>query len=1344
MSLPNSSTERIKAPLRKYLQMLFYFTLFASAESLFGATYTVSSTADNNAGTGTSGTLRFCINQANAATGSSNILFSIPGTITLVDSLPPIGPNITSISSNGNAIVINGQNLNQVFFIQTGASLSIGSAISVQNGASIGGAGGAGTGNGGGGALGAGGGIFVADGASVTVQGISFNDCQAAGGAGGNSGTMALQGGSGGGGMSAGTGGAATGGGGGGGGGYGGAGGAGNVGGGGGGGLFFSGGAAQLGGGGGASNAQVGNPAPVAPGDNGGSGGTDAAGNLGGVGGTGGANATNGGTGLVLSGGGGGGNATSGTNPGGNGGNSTMGAGGGGGSSGGASGLGGNSTSSFGGGGGGGGTNLGGDGDGGNAGNYGGGGGGGGSTSSAGQGGNGGFGGGGGAADLPASLAGFGNGGFGAGGGGGYANAASGLGGFSAGNGGGGGLTGGGGGAALGGTFFIGANGTLMIQDPFQTSIASIGVAGGIGGTPTGHAGEGLGTDIFLMSSGSLIFDHSTSLTINTAIASDNGAGGGSISLGGLFMNGSGTLVLGGANSYTGSTTLGSTTTPDNGTIQISADGNLGAAANPVIFGIGNGTLALSAAVSSARSVNLTGTGTFQTSSGISTWSGLFSGTGIVQVTGTGTLQLTDANTYSGGTNIFGGTLQISDLGNAGSGLITLGNGTQTGALELLSAFMSSTLANAIAINSPGGTILLDVPAGQSPIFSGNISGTAGTLTINQTNASTLALSGSNTFSGVMTLLNPNGNLQISSNNGLLLSSLLNNGSLIFNQPGGAFVGGSISGPGSLAVQGPGLVVLAGQNNFTGPTTVNGGALFIDGTSSASPITVNNGAALGGSGQVQNVTVLAGGAVVPGDAAPGTLTGSNFTFNTGSDLFIFLGDNGSGQIAATNNITINPGATLTLSQISPLNPQVAKYTIAKAGSITQNAQFTLASSLPRYILDILYSPTEIVLLLLAPPYNLLLPPGNPKNAALCFDTVAQEAPSDLTQLMEILDLQTPSQLQHSFNQMQPANFDNIAYAAENVAERIRQVYTLHYFEQRAVSCPDKKPWRIWAAPFAEKVQQKGEDLWRGYKERFAGISTAFDYHKKLWMFSAGFTYAMTDVKMPHGRATAKFKSYAGTWGAAWSNSSWFGDIQFCYLYSPIHAKRQMDFKVANAGLNASIHRKAHHYDRSNQVMGHIGGGYDVKVQAGSQGTVHFYPFTNVDYIYNLQSGYKEKGAKSLNLKVHGKQYDLLRPEVGLGIGYRGCYRRADVWFDVSASYVLEFRLIGKDTHVNFKKTPCVFEVKGLNPENNVICPEARLRIASPINGLSLTLGYHGEFGPHFRENSAQAELRKAF
>ncbi len=123
---------------------------------------------------------------------------------------------------------------------------------------------------------------------------------------------------------------------------------------------------------------------------------------------------------------------------------------------------------------------------------------------------------------------------------------------------------------------------------------------------------------------------------------------------------------------------------------------------------------------------------------------------------------------------------------------------------------------------------------------------------------------------------------------------------------------------------------------------------------------------------------------------------------------------------------------------------------------------------------------------------------------------------------------------------------------------------------------------------------------------------------------------------------------------------------------------------------------------------------------------------------------EEKGAQSLDLKVHRKKYDLLRPEGGIGFSYSGCFKNVQTLFDASVSYVHEFRFQGKKTTSSFRPASCQFTVSGPKPENNLISPDVRLRITGPNSGFSLTLGYHGEYGKDFSLSSGQAEFRKAF
>ena len=374
--------------------------------------------------------------------------------------------------------------------------------------------------------------------------------------------------------------------------------------------------------------------------------------------------------------------------------------------------------------------------------------------------------------------------------------------------------------------------------------------------------------------------------------------------------------------------------------------------------------------------------------------------------------------------------------------------------------------------------------------------------------------------------------------------------------------------------------------------------------------------------------------------------------------------------------------------------------------------------------------------------------GNAAGAAKCFNALIVNPAPDLFNLLNILDLQPMSQWQNSFNQMQPANFNDIAFAQENVAETIRQIYTRHLYEEQVASeCPEQKPWHIWAAPFVDHTRQHGKGEKLGYRERFAGATTAGDYKlNKHWLFTGGFSFASTGVHIVKGHASADFKTYAGTLGTLWTDSSWYADALFSYLFNSIDARRHMKFSATAPMVNflSTDERKAFHHQDSNQVLGHLGGGYNYKIKTSSHTHVNVYPFIDLDYIYVTQNGYTERGAQSLDLKVHQIKSDMLRPEGGLGIGYSGCFKRVNVLLDVSTSYAREFRFLGKKTKARFKSNPCEFTVESLFPKNNLFCPAVRLALSLPSSIASLSLGYHGQYGANFTENTGDAELKFGF
>ena len=120
---------------------------------------------------------------------------------------------------------------------------------------------------------------------------------------------------------------------------------------------------------------------------------------------------------------------------------------------------------------------------------------------------------------------------------------------------------------------------------------------------------------------------------------------------GGLTKTGAGTMTLSGINSYQGGTTI------NGGTLAVSSDTNLGAAAGGL--GFGGGTLQFLAGFTTNRTVTLNaGGGTFDTNGNNATLAGAIGGAGGLTKVGAGTLTLSGASTYLGGTTVNAGTLQ--------------------------------------------------------------------------------------------------------------------------------------------------------------------------------------------------------------------------------------------------------------------------------------------------------------------------------------------------------------------------------------------------------------------------------------------------------------------------------------------------------------------------------------------------------------------------------------------------------------------------------------------------------------------------------------------------------------
>lgn len=242
------------------------------------------------------------------------------------------------------------------------------------------------------------------------------------------------------------------------------------------------------------------------------------------------------------------------------------------------------------------------------------------------------------------------------------------------------------------------------------------------------------------------------SATLTTGVDGTSTTFSGTISgAGAVTKAGAGTLILSGTNTYTGGTRVAA------GTLSVAAAGNLGPGALTLM---NNATLAITGTGAFANSVILAAAdpGFAVAAGATATWNGviadLLNVPAALSLTGPGTMILTAANTYTGGTTVSAGTLQIGAGGVTGSiasPTVSLAGGTT------LAFDRADTLTYAGAISGSGalaqqgsGTLVLD---GVSSGFAGATTIQSGTLEVGDASHPGATLGGSVTVTGSGTLM---------------------------------------------------------------------------------------------------------------------------------------------------------------------------------------------------------------------------------------------------------------------------------------------------------------------------------------------------------------------------------------------------------------------------------------------------------------------------------------------------------------------------------------------------------------------------------------------------------------
>ena len=450
---------------------------------------------------------------------------------------------------------------------------------------------------------------------------------------------------------------------------------------------------------------------------------------------------------------------------------------------------------------------------------------------------------------------------------------------------------------------------------------------------------------------GTLQFSNTFDLASGNAIVL--AAGGGSIDTntfdtsisqpvsgtGNLMVYGLGQLTLAGANTYSGTTTIGNATTLNLGPGGAIADSS---------GVVDNGAFDISATSHGASVTGLTGTGTVylgnQTltlTSASGTFAGNISGRGGLVLTG-GTETLAGTSTYAGNTSITAGTLALAGASSIASSSSLIDNGR----FDISGASGNETIA--ALTGSGAGTVALGannlIISNGSGTFAGTIAGAGGL----QLAGGTTTLAGTSTYAGNTsitggTLLVSNDSALGAAGGNLLLSS---GGTLGAMSPFGtarlidvANTGGSLAGPAgtSLDPTTANALTLTGTLNLAGTLTTRG--TVIDnatsqtntGTGGTPVVSVANGLfevgdSIHGSTVLHAMVTVDASAILRGH---GTIAGD--VANNGG---IVAPGGTIGVMTVTGNYAQNPASTLSI-EITPNDqaPGISYSQLAVTGSV---------------------------------------------------------------------------------------------------------------------------------------------------------------------------------------------------------------------------------------------------------------------------------------------------------------------------------------------------------------------------------------------------------------------------
>jgi uncharacterized protein with beta-barrel porin domain len=607
-----------------------------------------------------------------------------------------------------------------------------------------------------------------------------------------------------------------------------------------------------------------------------------------------------------------------------------------------------------------------------------------------------------------------------------------------------------------------------------------------------------------------------------------------------------------------------------------------------------------------------------------------------------------------------------------------------------------------------------------------------------------------------------------------------------------AFTDDAIFGAGgtSVFVTGNGTIVYNGTTDYQGTITINNANFKVNGQINDASISVCRNVGFSSQrGTLSGIGTLTGNVFVnSGIISPDTgetLTLGNLTLNSadptdgtlGSLVHIGIDSNGTSlvsvsgpaSLAGTLEIDLDPNATPGAYTVLTSSGITGTFdSIELIGTIPSSYSLSyLPIGAPTFVqFDFLNDPSS------TPTLSTQSLRGNSLKVANYLNHLSPDADSlGLTDQFNLLNNLSDAQYQKALKAISPSRNSSSTFAAQNVMFMLSESLDSHFTKRRLahnhsknhsakqtafvvdneflaaanneILATDQSPRKtmyappkntdsqVWAMGFGQFSHQKSQHQTPGFDFNGGGFFTAYDYgNATQGCIGALAGYSNSSIHAHQSMGNSQINAgYLSVYGMKFF-SDFFIDAAIWGEYMSVDQKRTISFpgfkKTAKSSYNAE------------QLALHLGTGYDFNIN-----TFTVEPFGLLDWIFEWDPSYSEKGAAPYNMKISSRTSWMLRFETGLN-GYKTATYNWGVFIaQAKLSYVYKKpHRVGR-LNAAIINAPASFAVEAFTTEQSLVSPGIELFWQANWNGYG-SISYDGEFGSGYSSNQFYGKIGYSF